>query len=139
MSNDANPAAALRAAMRDLLNMFTETLGEDAGAAALKTAVERALADVAGLHAKRAGRASARTRKPTAKARATPAPQSAAPAKKSAAKKRKKKAKAGPPSPGRLRQMEAMKEYWRKKRAEADAKEKAGGQPRRSDAHEKGA
>ena len=42
LTSDTNPAAASRSAMRDLLKRFTETLGDEAGAAALKTAVERA-------------------------------------------------------------------------------------------------
>lgn len=128
MTSDTNPAAALRSAMRDLLSMFTETLGDQAGAAALKTAVERALSEVTG--AARAKPSKPRS-KPAAKSAAKPAAKPTTPkpgpaAKRAKKKKRKKKATSGPPSPGRLRQMEAMKEYWRRKRAEAEeAKEPA--------------
>jgi hypothetical protein len=106
--------------MRDLLNMFTETLGDQAGAAALKTAVERALSEVTG--AARAKPSKPRS-KPATKPAAKPTTPKPGPAAKGAKKKkRRKKAKAGPPSPGRLRQMEAMKEYWRKKKAEGAKK-----------------
>lgn len=125
MTSDTNPAAALRSAMRDLLSMFTETLGDQSGAAALKTAVERALSEVTG--AARAKPSKPRS-KPAAKSAAKPAAKPTTPkpatAAKGGKKKRKKKAKAGPPSPGRLRQMEAMREYWRKKRAEGETGKK---------------
>jgi hypothetical protein len=116
--------------MRDLLKMFTETLGDQAGAAALKTAVERALSEVTGgARAKPSRPRSKRAAKPAAKAAATSAAPKAAPAakpgKKKGKKKRKSKAKAGPPTPGRLRQMEAMREYWRKKKTESEGGKKA--------------
>ena len=56
MTDGPNPAAALRAALRDLLAMFTATLGEEAGAAALKTAVQRAYSDVTEAAPRRGGR-----------------------------------------------------------------------------------
>ncbi len=119
MPSDANPAAALRAAMRDLLSMFTETLGDEAGAAALKTAVERALSEVTGAASKRTGPPPKFSPKPVAK----PAARKSAPAPQG----RKKKAKPGPPSPGRLRQIAAMKEYWRKQKAGSEAKKEPSG------------
>jgi hypothetical protein len=136
MTSDTNPAAALRSAMRDLLKMFTETLGDEAGAAALKTAVERALSEVTGAARKgkgkpakpRPGPAAKSAAKTAAKSPATKPEPAAKGGKKKGRKKRKKKAKAGPPSPGRLRQMEAMRAYWRKKKAEAEGgKEPAAG------------
>ncbi|MGE0229553.1 MAG: hypothetical protein AB7U23_13705 [Dehalococcoidia bacterium] len=131
MTTDTNPATALRSAMRDLLKMFTETLGDEAGAAALKTAVERALSEVTGAARAGKGQPAKRRTKAAAKSAATPAAKPTTPkpgpAAKGAKKKRKKKAKAGPPSPGRIRQMEAMREYWRKKRAEAEAGKKPAG------------
>lgn len=128
MTNDTNPAAALRVAMRALLSMFRETLGDQAGAAALKTAVERALSDVTGgSRAKAPGpKAGAKRRvgRPP-KAKAAPA-KAVGPAPAAKGKKGKKKqAKAGPPSAGRLRQIAAMKAYWRKRKAQQAAGQEA--------------
>jgi hypothetical protein len=121
MTDVTNPAAALRSAMRDLFAMFKETLGDEAGAAALKTAVERALSDVTGRGSRRAAPPPKATPKPTAR---TPAPQLPQAPKSGKRKGGKKKAAPALLTPGRQRQIDAMKEWWRKKKAEAGAQEK---------------
>jgi hypothetical protein len=53
--------------MKDLLSMLRETLGDEAGAAALKTAVERPLSEVTGAARKGKGQPARPQPKPAAK------------------------------------------------------------------------
>jgi hypothetical protein len=104
--------------MRDLFAMFKETLGDEAGAAALKTAVERALSDVTGEGNRRAGPPPKSTPKPAAK---TLAPQLSQAPNWGKKKGKKEKTAPAPLTPGRQRQIAAMKEWWRKQKAQAAA------------------
>ena len=110
MIDAANPTAALRAAIQDVLTMLAEALGDEGGAKAMRTAIDRIVAEVTGSTSKRVGRP------PKARVAAIrPAP--AAP-KASGATTRKPKRQGGTQAAGRLRQIAAMKAYWKKRKAE---------------------